>query len=83
MHVVGQFRYGTAEKSAPLNFSSANGVGTSVSATGTQKLHEDHWLVDFGIGRDFGLGAGHAMWTPAFASLIFAPNLQLAAILPL
>jgi hypothetical protein len=28
-----------------------------------QNLREDHWLVDFGIGRDFGLGNSHAMWT--------------------
>ena len=26
-------------------------------------MREDHWLVDFGIGRDFGLGNSHAMWT--------------------
>src|SRR5438477_2731251 len=63
MHVVGQFRYGAAEKSRPVSFSGTNGAGTSVSGSGTQKLREDHWLVDFGIGRDFGLGNSHAMWT--------------------
>jgi hypothetical protein len=64
MHVFGQFRYGTAEKSSPLAFSMpATAGGTAASASGTQKLREDHWLVDFGIGRDFGLGAGHAIWT--------------------
>ena len=26
-------------------------------------MREDHWLVDFGIGRDFGLGAGKALWS--------------------
>jgi Legionella pneumophila major outer membrane protein precursor len=62
MHVVGQFRYGSASKSQPFNFASAGG-GTTVSAAGSQKLREDHWLVDFGIGRDFGLGNTHAMWT--------------------
>jgi hypothetical protein len=63
MHVVGQFRYGTAQKSRPFAFSAASSGGTSASATGTQCLREDHWLVDFGIGRDFGLGAGKTMWT--------------------
>jgi len=62
MHVVGQFRYGTAQKSRPFSFN-ATGGGTTISATGSQRLREDHWLVDFGIGRDFGLGAGKAMWT--------------------
>jgi Legionella pneumophila major outer membrane protein precursor len=28
-----------------------------------KKLRVDHWEVDFGIGRDFGLGNDHAEWT--------------------
>jgi hypothetical protein len=63
MHVIGQFRYGTAQKSRAFAFSAASSGGTSFSTAGTQKLREDHWLVDFGIGRDFGLGAGHALWS--------------------
>jgi hypothetical protein len=62
-HVLGQFRYGSASKTKPLNFSNASAGGTTVSVSGTQNLREDHWLVDFGIGRDFGLGNGSAMWT--------------------
>lgn len=33
------------------------------SVNESQNLREDHWLVDFGVGRDFGLGDTHAMWT--------------------
>jgi hypothetical protein len=62
-HVLGQFRYGAASKNKPLNFSNASAGGTTVTVNGTQNLREDHWLVDFGIGRDFGLGNGNAMWT--------------------
>jgi hypothetical protein len=62
-HVLGQFRYGTASKNKPLNFANASPGGTTVSVNGTQNLREDHWLVDFGVGRDFGLGNGNAMWT--------------------
>jgi hypothetical protein len=63
MHVVGQFRYGSASKSQPLAFHNASAGGTTVTVNGTQSLREDHWLIDFGIGRDFGLGNSHAMWT--------------------
>ncbi|MGN6750457.1 MAG: Lpg1974 family pore-forming outer membrane protein [Xanthobacteraceae bacterium] len=64
MHVVGQFRYGSATKSRPFTFSTSTpSGGSAASAAGTQNLREDHWLVDFGIGRDFGLGNTHAMWT--------------------
>jgi hypothetical protein len=38
------------------------GGGTTVNINGNQKLREDHWLIDFGVGRDFGLGS-NAIWT--------------------
>ena len=63
MHVVGQFRYGTASKTDPAKAAVPTGGGTTVHINGNQNLREDHWLVDFGIGRDFGLGNSHAMWT--------------------
>ena len=67
MHVVGQFRYGSASKSAPFAFGFAGattgGSGFTGTASGNQNIREDHWLVDFAIGRDFGLGNTHAMWT--------------------
>jgi len=62
MHVVGQFRYGQASKSGPTSSTFISGP-TTIFNTGTQNLKEDHWLIDFGIGRDFGLGNTHAMWT--------------------
>jgi major outer membrane protein len=68
MHVVGQFRYGSTRKSAPFAFG-FSGVTTGGSAftgkaAGNQSVRDDHWLIDFAIGRDFGLGApDHAMWT--------------------
>jgi hypothetical protein len=43
-HVLGQFRYGTASKNKPLNFSNASAGGTTVTVNGTQNLREDHWL---------------------------------------
>jgi Legionella pneumophila major outer membrane protein precursor len=60
-HVNGQFRYGTVSKSKPTNSVFTSG-STVITTTGTQHLQEDHWLVDFGIGRDFGIGS-NAMWT--------------------
>jgi hypothetical protein len=60
-HVLGQFRYGTATKSPSSQFSFISGPST-VNVSENQNLREDHWLVDFGIGRDFGLGS-NAMWT--------------------
>jgi opacity protein-like surface antigen len=62
MHVVGQFRYGAATKSTATQFSFISGPST-INVHENQNLREDHWLVDFGIGRDFGLGDSHAMWT--------------------
>jgi hypothetical protein len=61
-HVNGQFRYGSATKSGPTKSVFQSGT-TTITNTGTQNLREDHWLVDFGVGRDFGLGNSHAMWT--------------------
>jgi hypothetical protein len=60
-HVNGQFRYGSATKSSPTKSVFQSG-STTITNTGTQHLRENHWLVDFGIGRDFDLGS-NAMWT--------------------
>jgi hypothetical protein len=69
-HVFGQFRYGQ-NNGASDPFSRANitvpamssGLPTSAtinSATGSATLNkESHWLVDLGVGRDFGLGSGN------------------------
>jgi hypothetical protein len=63
MHVVGQFRYGAASKGGPsVNTSFVSGPSV-ITVSESQNLREDHLLVDFGIGRDFGLGNTHAMWT--------------------
>jgi hypothetical protein len=53
-----------------LGMSSDSGVTTS----GSQSLREDHWLVDFGVGREFGLGSGRAEWTLGVRVAIFVPN---------
>jgi opacity protein-like surface antigen len=63
MHVVGDARFGAASKSNPFHSVVPTGGGTVVTSIGSQSLKEDHWLVDFGIGRDFGLGNSHAEWT--------------------
>jgi hypothetical protein len=63
MHVVGDARFGAASKSSPFRSVVPTGGGTVVTSIGSQSLREDHWLVDFGIGRDFGLGNSHAEWT--------------------
>jgi len=53
-HLSAQFRYGTAQ----------SGIGFTGTATANETLREDHWLVDFNVGRDFGLGNGsNAQWT--------------------
>jgi hypothetical protein len=61
-HLSGQFRYGSAEKSRPLSAHFATAGGTTVTLSGNQKIREDHWLVDFAVGRDFGLGNANAQW---------------------
>jgi len=63
-HVSGQFRYGDNRTSAgPVGTSASFAlpvsggpatVGSSASASGTE--HETHWLSDFTIGREFGVG---------------------------
>jgi hypothetical protein len=62
MHVVGQSRYGAPSKTDPTHSVFTSGP-TTITTNGSQHLREDHWLVDFGIGRDFGLGDSHAIWT--------------------
>jgi Legionella pneumophila major outer membrane protein precursor len=64
-HFSGQFRYGAATKAKNFAVSASGSVGgTSFSgtATGNESLREDHWLVDFAVGRDFGVGASNAQW---------------------
>ena len=69
-HISAQFRYGKATKSQPY---AANFAGTAPffppavitfvgSASANQDLREDHWLLDFAVGRDFGLGTSKAQW---------------------
>ena len=64
-----QFRYGAAQKSQRLH-SAFSGTTTTThvpfhgTATGSQSLREDHWLVDFNVRRDLGVGNGNnAQWT--------------------
>jgi hypothetical protein len=65
-HLSGQFRYGTAQKTKAFNGSTTLIVpaGTTLIATtsNNEKIRDDHWLVDFAVGRDFGLGNGNAQW---------------------
>jgi opacity protein-like surface antigen len=73
-HVSGQFRYGQNNGgSDPFSLTGVNvpfltTSGTSapgvVNATGSGTLNsESHWLVDLGVGRDFGLGSGNVQTT--------------------
>ena len=69
-HISGQFRYGEARrknKSFPANVNIPSPPGfvfatrtTSVFATGagTADIKDQHWLVDFAVGREFQLGSG-------------------------
>jgi hypothetical protein len=67
-HVSAQFRYGKAtKKSKPFSVATAGTVagGTTTyfgTASGSQDLRDDHWLVDFAVGREFGLGTTKAQW---------------------
>ncbi len=65
-HLSGQFRYGQAQRSTPvrgtLTAIAPSGSTAVVTLNGTQKITEDHWLVDFAVGRDFGLGNANAQW---------------------
>jgi hypothetical protein len=68
-HFSGQFRYGSATRSRNFATHIAGTVGTSpfsVTAVGNENLRDDHWLVDFAVGRDFGLGNSNAQWTFGF-----------------
>jgi Legionella pneumophila major outer membrane protein precursor len=64
-HVSAQFRYGAARKSRSLDYVYTYTPGPSpvlVTSTGNEDLHESHWLVDFAVGREFGLGSSNAQW---------------------
>jgi Legionella pneumophila major outer membrane protein precursor len=65
-HVFGQFRYGQNNgASDPFNdtnipISLGTATPSVVNATGSATLNkESHWLVDLGVGRDFGLGSSN------------------------
>lgn len=73
-HVVMQFRYGENDRGSrnfsggpfpitlvtPFRFSP---TPANVIANGSDSSREDHWLVDFAVGRDFALGSGIAQGT--------------------
>jgi hypothetical protein len=68
-HLSGQFRYGSAQKSQGFNtlghFSTIvipSGTTFVGTLTNNEKIRDDHWLVDFAVGRDFGLGNANAQW---------------------
>lgn len=64
-HISGDFRYGQNDRAARpfgmTGFPVQIGTGSPafVSTNGLANLSEDHWLVDFAVGRDFALGSGH------------------------
>ena len=73
-HISGQFRYGqdnggsdpfsSTDVTVPLLTTSGTSTPTVISATGSGTLNnESHWLVDLGVGRDFGLGSGNVQTT--------------------
>jgi hypothetical protein len=64
-HFSGQFRYGAATKGRPLALAvsgTAGGTPFAVTVVGNESLREDHWLVDFAVGRDLGVGNANAQW---------------------
>jgi hypothetical protein len=65
-HFSGQFRYGSSTKGQGFQRALAGTISTThfaASTAGNASIREDHWLVDFNVGRDFGLGNGEAQWT--------------------
>jgi hypothetical protein len=73
-HISGQFRYGennggsapVSLTNTPLTLFTTSGATAPavVDATGSGALNkEGHWLVDLGVGRDFGLGSGNVQTT--------------------
>jgi hypothetical protein len=66
-HLSGQFRYGSAQRTrsfkagfgAPSTTLITPGGGTTFIATASnnEKIRDDHWLVDFAVGRDLGIGS--------------------------
>jgi hypothetical protein len=66
-HLSGQFRYGTAQRTQAFHGSTTLIVPTGTTliaiASNNEKIRDDHWLVDFAVGRDLGLGNGsNAQW---------------------
>ena len=66
-HLIGQFRYGTAQRTQSFHGSTTLIVPTGTTlvaiASNNEKIRDDHWLVDFAVGRDLGLGNGsNAQW---------------------
>ena len=68
-HISMQFRYGENDRGS-RNFSGGpfsitlatpfffSPTPANVNANGSDRYREDHWLVDFAVGRDFALGSG-------------------------
>ena len=52
----------------------AGGTTLVVAKSNNEKIRDDHWLVDFAVGRDFGLGNSNAQWKIGFVSPIFVPS---------
>lgn len=72
-HLSGQFRYGSAQKTQAFHAGIGGGASTTLitpgggttlitTASNNEKIRDDHWLVDFAVGRDFGLGNANAQW---------------------
>jgi hypothetical protein len=70
-HVSGQVRYGSAQKTQGVNTLFPPHFETIIVPSGTtfvgtltnnEKIRDEHWVVDFAIGRDFGLGNANAQW---------------------
>jgi hypothetical protein len=65
-HLSGQFRYGSAQKTKSFSGSTTlvgpAGGTTVFLASNNDKIRDDHWLVDFAVGRDLGLGDANAQW---------------------